>query len=1070
MCAIAALAALSACRSPDIYNQNLTQLDFSGTPRRASIVVSDAKLFQRHALINERRNELDYLNRQLTASETVTFSADIARELETISTMSAALGLSFDAGARQNARFLDETNAIKQQIVMEKLRGDLAQTQRDVELLKAKLADQKEVSGTQVTAATAPYDATTTPAVNTTKETAAALSALIASVQAQLDRTASGPRTSSVAGSPRDIFADRQAYRRELQASINAVSLDALHDIGPNSLFRLQLDATVLPGEANNELGVLDVDLIRPAYDSGRIRKEIEPLYFQWLDHATHALNPPQGKVVDEGIMQLALEGRMLTLMAINVGDLTAVPAPTVGTPSPQKPLITEKGMIAGNGAAFGLIRPLTKQIPLGSDLAPAAPKAAPPTPQATRCQVSIDPDGVTPSACPRVLVPFPPAYDAAQLRQLTQAANDDTLADRMEALVNVLKVIPYGAKQRDACVAALGRTEEDLSRALTNKAGLQRLQRITTWALVALPDTVRAPESPLYHTARGTRRLLGAADALQHHADRLGCGNDLATHLGASTADLVPDAFIRALFTEADGHWTARGRLTTYAVTPQALMQRVSTAARAADAVQLAASLAATLPLQGVGAGLSGGYMKSVAGKADALERIPLVVGYSSFADFNTVDSVDRRETRNPRFGWVLGPNVVIDPGKNALGLEHKLSPYELTADISMPGWWPHIQLTSRAEWAPNWKSGAGIALTALDPKGAAFVVPIRHTSADMDGLTQMLLNAEHADEIGGSNSLHLPSARISDVQPKTVADCAGETTFLIKGAFLWRAPAAFLEGVAASSINVMPDMQGVMATFDISRIQPGLKTANLVIPTPDGSATWSVPIHGKRSDAGSCGAPAADDGLPSISTVVPNHISACDGKAHLVVSGRHLDAINSAWLGTSGLTINVRNEDLLELMLDKPLTKGTGGEVPLVLSSDKPDAKPPRTGQAAVTPVHVWQGACGAGSGPSAQLRVVNAPLDVCAASGTLQLVGAAAPYLMSATLASTQLKFTLAAKSVRVNAANQSADVEFVGFPPKTVASPADLATPLNLELKTRSNKSIHLDVPAVCGQYK
>lgn len=1077
--AVAAMLALSACRSPDIYNQNLTQLDFSGKQRPASIVVSDAKLFQRHALINERRNELDYLNRQLTASETVTFSADIARDIETISAMSAALGVSFDAGAKQKARFLDETNAIKQEIVVERLRGDLAQTQRDVELLKAKLADQKEPSSTPVTAATAALDATATPAVNTNKETAAALSALITSVLAQIDRSASGPRMTGSTGAPRDIFADRQAYRRELQASINAVSLDALHDIGPNSMFRLQIDAAVLPGEANSELGVLDVDLVRPAYAGARVRKEIEPLYFQWMDHATNALNPPQGKLVDQGIMQLALEGRMLTLIAINVGELTDVPAPAPGNGTVQKPAIRESGLVTGNGATYSLIRPLTNWIPTGSGLTSPAPASAPAsasapepaTPPATRCQVGIEPDGLAPSACPRVLVPFPPIYDAAKLQLLTQVVNDKALADRMESLVNVLQSLPDGARQRHACVAALRRTAgSDLPRVLPNKAGLQRLQRITTWALVALPDTARAPDSPLYDMATGARRLLGATDALQRHAVRLGCGDDLMIYLGATTAGLVPDAFIRALFIEADDRWTARGRLSTYAVTPQALMQRVSTAARAADAVQLAASLAAALPVQGIGLGFSGGYMKSVAGKTDALERIPLVVGYSSFADFDAVDSIDRRETRSPRFGWVLGPNVVIDPARNALALEHKLSPYDLTADISMPGWWPHIQLVSRAAWAPDWKAGRGIVLDTPDSRGAALVVPIRHTAADMDGLTQMLLNAEHADEIGGSNSLHLASARIGDIQPGTVADCAGETTFLIKGAFLWRASAAFLEGVPASSINVMPDMQGVMVTFDISKIQPGLKSANLVIPTPDGSAIGSVPIRGKRSDASSCGAPAADDGLPSISAVVPDHVSACEGNAHLVVRGRHLDKINSVWLGTAGVTINVRNEGLLELLLDKPLSEGAGGELPLVLSTDQPDAKAPRTGPAAVTSVRLWRGACGAaGSGASARLRVANAPLDMCAASGTLQLVGAAAPYLVSATLASTSLKFTLAAKSVRVNAANQTADVEFVGLPSKAVASPADLAAPLNLELKTRS-KVIHLDVPAVCGSYK
>jgi hypothetical protein len=42
---------------------------------------------------------------------------------------------------------------------------------------------------------------------------------------------------------------------------------------------------------------------------------------------------------------------------------------------------------------------------------------------------------------------------------------------------------------------------------------------------------------------------------------------------------------------------------------------------------------------------------------------------------------------------------------------------------------------------------------------------------------------------------------------------------TFVIQGTNMWRGTEAFLGGVKASSIAVLPDMEGIAATFDMSQ-----------------------------------------------------------------------------------------------------------------------------------------------------------------------------------------------------------------------------------------------------------
>ena len=140
--------------------------------------------------------------------------------------------------------------------------------------------------------------------------------------------------------------------------------------------------------------------------------------------------------------------------------------------------------------------------------------------------------------------------------------------------------------------------------------------------------------------------------------------------------------------------------RVAVYKVGPTEQAQQVSTAARASEAITLAAAVAGKLPAQGIGLDGNAAFARSAMGRADARERVPLVVsfaepGSSSVTDRCAAPLDDRRKGREalvpasvvcreevramPAFGWLLGPRMTVDPVKKRMLLEQQIKPWKL-------------------------------------------------------------------------------------------------------------------------------------------------------------------------------------------------------------------------------------------------------------------------------------------------------------------------------------------------------------------------------------------------------
>lgn len=358
-----------------------------------------------------------------------------------------------------------------------------------------------------------------------------------------------------------------------------------------------------------------------------------------------------------------------------------------------------------------------------------------------------------------------------------------------------------------------------------------------------------------------------------------------------AGTTDEGLRRFKSALFTrDVEAYrWIPRGGSYVYAVAPTEKTQIVSSVASAAQSLQLALAASGALPNAGVSAEGGLGYAQNAVGKVQALERIPSVVG---FADRSRRSGIEP-DQRRAEFGWVFGPRVRLDPAHRTflgypstpqLVLEQPLSNYAVSADVVLPGWWPSVVFVSKNAWVGHWYSGATAEVIDKGVTGVPFQLPKAVNRADYDGLTSYVSQL--------TNGRPLQITRIHRIEPPSVSLCnTGKVTFQIYGANLWRGTQANLMGAQAlpDQIEILPDMEGVTATFDLATLRSRFVPhgdRRVTIWTRDGFDTAPVVVTGQPKGAECEDAwvsPKTPASGPRIAAVTPSVLSVCYGKPTL-------------------------------------------------------------------------------------------------------------------------------------------------------------------------------------------
>jgi hypothetical protein len=892
--AFAMTGALTGCASP--FAQS-TGIDWNGRPAPGTITVSDPKEYRREALINERIGEIAWLDQLLEQSKTIEFKPEIAREVEQIVSISAALGLSFDPASAINYRRANETGAIQQQIDVVDMRLKLDKLKRDAELVRAQFADQTAPSNANV-GTLSDAGSTSVPASQAAaaaEQLKAAIDRLNSGLTNRLDADGKSAALASTTtnANPADTFRDRVSYRDMLKTARNAASLDELHDTNGAALTRLNFHTAILPDrEAARVPGVIQVRINRMPGTTAEELKFEQGVYRGWINYLNSVINVENGDRWDSNPDML----QPSVAQSVDLVEFRYAP-PALAAPAKAPAAAQKKG---------------------GAKAKAKAPVAAPPPPT---CPGLILSAAAAPSPGCASLFFAVPKFKGSSLQEgafsdifkyvevfkLDNAAFSEaaeivdfqavraTIASYHPDLVTGCG-LPHAAQAGASDAAAVDKSYIRLGEARLRIVGGGQLLEVNRLARTLLASKgINAPDDPhlepIVRRIKRSEELLSNLEAFAYN----GCTRDQRQ----AYRDAVGQVFVPPGFSDMLSN---PGQVSIYEVGPRNLVQQVSTVARAANNLSLALQVAGSAPGSGVAANAAGSYSRQAMGRAAMLERVPAIVGYSLRAQ--------------QTFGWVIGPLATIDP-KGKIEMDQSLREYDLTVDLSVPSWWPSFQVETTTAWAPRPEAISEGSLAPGTPGSAtgqgrkAATVYRRLNDADYAVMTGQLANR-------GVAVPKRATIAVAALRGQAVNACLA-TTLNVSGENLWRANVALINGykLGPTAISVAPDMGGVL--IDVPALDSALGDVadaqlRLTLLTPYGEPSVMVDFVHKKGDCKP--AVKAADG-PSISTVIPLVIRA-PGEVTFQLTGEKLDQVTSVTLngqlgtlapaGKGGKTLSVK------------------------------------------------------------------------------------------------------------------------------------------------------------------
>lgn len=823
---IATALAISGCANTS-KPYAIEEMDEGEKQSPAHISFSYPQIFSRENLINDRNAETQYLNKLLDASVNVPFEPQLRRNLVAISALSSSLGITFQPPAKDQNKELSD---LQREIELTKLRAELYRVQQQTQQLQAGTGTGPAAApGVQPTqsADTAAITKKLDDLINETNKTLGAAASAVSAANQSSEPTAQ---------SPEDKFRDLQAYRATLRSAINAAKLDDGYERDGNALLRMQFTATKFPGtgDARKQWGITQFHIEAPELSEADIAR----LYLNWLAHATKRVNERKDiqRGIDPRLDSLVNENKLIGLIHSEYDDKNEIAVS-------MQPESYEMSLWLLHSEVAVTLNDLNDQIYLLLAPYPQFPTPAS-APHATETpQQEQSPQRNTPGKTPPGTPPeeggnstVKPALDPQFKHNLDIAIQQDryqrtceffakmdlkdtVLKDKKELLKAVFEKAPELAQSQIFIQNALpGINSEVQDRVPENDANKMKK-----------PGNIAEQTANFLWSAMRLYELVGTEECIRKRD---------AIKRAMSTPPPVPDDFRLALLcreedTEcinkitkdtkdktANKNNVATGHAAVYFITPTEQAQRLSSSASAVNTWQLALALSAGLPSSGVGSGAGLSLMNSAMGNADAMERLPLVVGYSNDDTQPPAGSTEHhgayaRDSAHARkmFGWVFGPSAFIDAREEMVGLRHTLSSYQVSVDMSIPVWWPRLTLDIDKTWVATWTPDADPRDLCYEQRRCAhqrmeITRPVNQ--GDFDLLTTYLL---HRFPPYTARPL-----RIDRVEPNVISGCDKRITLLIYGVNLWRNAEVYYRGLKGTGIRVLPDMAGIAADFDLS------------------------------------------------------------------------------------------------------------------------------------------------------------------------------------------------------------------------------------------------------------
>jgi hypothetical protein len=225
--------------------------------------------------------------------------------------------------------------------------------------------------------------------------------------------------------------------------------------------------------------------------------------------------------------------------------------------------------------------------------------------------------------------------------------------------------------------------------------------------------------------------------------------------------------------------------RVYAFAATPKETVQRISEVANRRSALELAATVNSRAAKGAVEAILESERL------LNGIRRQPLVVGFTEADDATN-------KSRRAVAGWVLGPKFKLEdktwtlPWNKGFRFEHVPMQHNLAFTISVPEWWTEAKITIKRRW----RSPKGKLLGEAEEISHIIELP-----GNLKGITRAVLEYRRPT---------IAHQQAWDVLVNK------EARLLISGSDLWRSTRVTLGGQVADAIEVLPSMEGIVATFN--------------------------------------------------------------------------------------------------------------------------------------------------------------------------------------------------------------------------------------------------------------
>lgn len=259
--------------------------------------------------------------------------------------------------------------------------------------------------------------------------------------------------------------------------------------------------------------------------------------------------------------------------------------------------------------------------------------------------------------------------------------------------------------------------------------------------------------------------------------------------------------------------------KLYVYSVEPKEYAQNISDVAAREKLKNFVAGIKASIPTQNVGLDAYGQFVNRSQHLLQSIKRKPLVVGFANGLE---------------EFGWIIGPKFNISE-KGTLEWETTPVQYSFQASVVVPAWMEKIFLKADYSW--------------IDEKGYEEEKENIYSNVDVllpgDPSAFTAYLARHTEQ--RRPFINPISDNDNDSKKYEIQEGNKSAQIIIRGRDLWRNPEVFVGSQKATSVEILPDMQGLVARFEYSGllISPPLEgkqdsvVKDLIVFTSNGQAS---------------------------------------------------------------------------------------------------------------------------------------------------------------------------------------------------------------------------------------